>query len=89
MFRLLGEAICSASTALIGSCKKAAALKAATTERGAAAEHLARLKAPTGLDLGAITADEIAISMLAEIVAAHPGKDARSARRRRADRRLD
>ena len=46
---------------------------------GHAAERLARLKAPTGLALGAITPDEIAISMLAEIVGAHPGKDARSA----------
>ena len=46
---------------------------------GHAAVRLGRLKAPTGLDLGAITPDEIAISMLAEIVAAHPGKDARSA----------
>jgi hypothetical protein len=33
--------------------------------------------APAGLDLGAITPDEIAISILAEIVAVRRGKDAR------------
>ena len=56
--------------AFVGSRKKAEALKAALAKRGVAAEQLARLKAPAGLDLGAITPDEIAISILAEIVAA-------------------
>jgi xanthine dehydrogenase accessory factor len=57
--------------AFVGSRKKAEVLKAALTERGVAAERLAQLKAPAGLDLGAITPEEIAISVLAEIVAAH------------------
>jgi xanthine dehydrogenase accessory factor len=65
--------------AFVGSRKKAAALKAALAERGVAAERLARLKAPAGLDLGAITPDEIAISILAEIVAVRRGKRAREA----------
>ncbi len=65
--------------AFVGSGKKAEALKAALAERGVAAERLARLKAPAGLDLGAITPDEIAISILAEIVAVRRGKDARGA----------
>jgi xanthine dehydrogenase accessory factor len=39
------------------------------SQRGVSAERLAKLKAPAGLDLGAITPDEIAISILAEIVA--------------------
>ena len=56
--------------AFVGSRKKAAALKAALAQRGIAAEQLAKLKAPAGLDLGAITPDEIAVSILAEIVAA-------------------
>jgi xanthine dehydrogenase accessory factor len=56
--------------AFVGSRKKAQALKAKLAESGIAAERLARLKAPAGLDLGAITPDEIAISILAEIVAA-------------------
>jgi len=65
--------------AFVGSRKKAAALKAALAERGVAAERLARLKAPAGLDLGAITPDEIAISILAEIVAVRRGKRQRGA----------
>jgi xanthine dehydrogenase accessory factor len=48
--------------------------KAALAERGVAVERLARLKAPAGLDLGAITPEEIAISVLAEIVAVRRGK---------------
>jgi xanthine dehydrogenase accessory factor len=63
--------------AFVGSRKKAEALKAALAERGVAAERLAKLKAPAGLDLGAITPDEIAISILAEIVAVRRGKTAR------------
>ena len=59
--------------AFVGSRKKAAALKAKLAGSGIAPERLARLKAPAGLDLGAITPDEIAVSILAEIVAARRG----------------
>ena len=62
--------------AFVGSRKKAEALRATLRERGVALERLAKLKAPAGLDLGAITPDEIAISILAEIVGARR-KDAR------------
>ena len=55
--------------AFVGSRKKAETLKALLAERGVTSERLARLKAPAGLDLGAITPDEIALSILAEIVA--------------------
>jgi xanthine dehydrogenase accessory factor len=65
--------------AFVGSRKKAQSLKAALAERGVTSERLAKLKAPAGLDLGAITPDEIAISILAEIVAVRRGKDARGA----------
>jgi len=46
---------------------------------GVGAERLAKLKAPAGLDLGAITPDEIAVSVVAEIVAVRRSKDSRSA----------
>jgi len=65
--------------AFVGSRRKAEVLKAKLAERGIAPERLARLKAPAGLDLGAITPDEIAISILAEIVALRRGKTARGA----------
>jgi xanthine dehydrogenase accessory factor len=63
--------------AFVGSRKKAEVLKAALLQRGVAPARLERLKAPAGLDLGAITPDEIAISILAEIVAARRGKQSR------------
>jgi len=65
--------------AFVGSRKKAAALKAALAARGIAPARLDRLKAPAGLDLGAITPDEIALSILAEIVAVRRGAHARGA----------
>ncbi|HMK78335.1 MAG TPA: XdhC/CoxI family protein [Xanthobacteraceae bacterium] len=53
--------------AFVGSRKKAEALKAKLADT-VAPQRLAALKAPAGLDLGAITPDEIALSILAEIV---------------------
>jgi xanthine dehydrogenase accessory factor len=63
--------------AFVGSRRKAEVLKAKLAQAGVAADRLAKLKAPAGLDLGAITPDEIAVSILAEIVAARRGKHAR------------
>ena len=65
--------------AFVGSRRKAEVLKAALAERGVAPERLAKLKAPAGLDLGAITPDEIAVSILAEIIATRRGKTSRGA----------
>jgi len=65
--------------AFVGSRRKAEVLKTTLLERGVTPERLARLKAPAGLDLGAITPDEIAISILAEIVATRRAKDWRGA----------
>ena len=63
--------------AFVGSRRKAEVLKAALEKQGVTPERLAKLKAPAGLDLGAITPDEIAISILAEIVAARRSKNSR------------
>jgi xanthine dehydrogenase accessory factor len=52
----------------VGSRKKAVALTAALREKGADEARLAALKAPAGLDIGAITPEEIALSILAELV---------------------
>jgi xanthine dehydrogenase accessory factor len=43
-------------------------------ETGLAEERLAALRAPAGLDLGAETAEEIAISILAELVQVRRGR---------------
>jgi xanthine dehydrogenase accessory factor len=53
--------------AFVGSRRKMAALRAKLTGAGVAATALDRVKAPAGLDLGAITPEEIAMSILAEI----------------------
>jgi xanthine dehydrogenase accessory factor len=53
---------------LIASRKRAAVVIETLKRRGVAPERLDRLKAPAGLDLGAITPEEIAVSILAEIV---------------------
>ena len=54
--------------AFIGSRKKAADLKEQLKGRGVAAERLAALRSPAGLDIGGVTPEEIALSVLAEIV---------------------
>jgi xanthine dehydrogenase accessory factor len=64
--------------AFVGSRKKAEALKSSLAARGISEERLAKLKAPAGLDLGAITPEEIAISILAEIVAVQRRKNGRT-----------
>jgi xanthine dehydrogenase accessory factor len=65
--------------AFVGSRRKAAALKTLLLAKGAKVEHLEKLKAPAGLDVGAITPDEIAVSIVAEIVAMRRGKHSRDA----------
>jgi xanthine dehydrogenase accessory factor len=53
--------------AFVGSRRKMAALRDKLIGEGFAASALDRIKAPAGLDLGAITPEEIAMSILAEI----------------------
>jgi xanthine dehydrogenase accessory factor len=57
----------AAYVAFVGSRRKMAALRAKLIAGGVAAVALDRVKAPAGLDLGAITPEEIAMSILAEI----------------------
>jgi xanthine dehydrogenase accessory factor len=45
---------------------------------GMPVECLARVHAPIGLDIGAITPAEIAVSILAELIAIRHGKDVSS-----------
>ncbi|MBV9559809.1 MAG: XdhC family protein [Bradyrhizobium sp.] len=53
--------------AFVGSRRKMASLREKLVAEGADATALDRVKAPAGLDLGAITPEEIAMSILAEI----------------------
>jgi len=55
--------------AFVGSRRKAETLRRALAESGVSAAALAGIKAPAGLDIGALTSDEIALSILAEMVA--------------------
>ena len=57
--------------AFVGSFKKAASLKDKLREDGVSDQQLETLKAPAGLDLKAITPEEIALSILSEIVLRH------------------
>ena len=58
----------AAYVAFIGSRRKAEKLKADLLAEGMAVEKLDALHSPAGLDIGAVTPDEIALSILAEIV---------------------
>ena len=60
-------AIDAAYHAFVGSRRKMTALREKLVANGVSSEALDRVKAPAGLDLGAITPEEIAMSILAEI----------------------
>ena len=59
---------------LIGSRAKVARIYEALTEAQMPAELLTRVHAPIGLDIGAVTPQEIAVSILAELIAVKHGK---------------
>jgi len=65
----LGAALATEAAyhAFVGSRRKWAALREKFLAQGVEASALDRIKAPAGLDLGAITPEEIAMSILAEI----------------------
>ena len=60
---------------LIGSRAKIARIFDALEAEGMPAECLRRVHAPIGLDIGAITPAEIAVAILAELIAIRHGKD--------------
>jgi xanthine dehydrogenase accessory factor len=59
---------------LIGSRAKVKRIFDALREEGASADVLRRVHAPIGLDIGAITPQEIAVSILAELIGVKHGK---------------
>ena len=59
---------------LIGSKAKVARLHEALQEAGVAVANPERLHAPVGLDIGAVTPQEIAVSILSELIAVKYGK---------------
>jgi xanthine dehydrogenase accessory factor len=55
--------------ALVASARRAAVVLAALRKRGIAEAELGRVRSPAGLDLGPSTQEEIAVAVLAELVA--------------------
>jgi len=63
---------------LIGSKAKVKRIFDALLEEGLPAERLANIHAPIGLDIGAITPQEIGVSIVAELIAVKHGKTAKA-----------
>jgi xanthine dehydrogenase accessory factor len=56
---------------LVASRRRAGVILESLERRGLPPERRSRLKAPAGLDIGAVTPEEIAVSILAEIIQHH------------------
>jgi len=61
---------------LLASPRRGAAVKATLAAEGVTAERLDRISVPVGLDIGARTPGDVAISIVAQIVAASPHRGA-------------
>jgi len=59
---------CARYVAFGGSRRKATALRSALAAKGVARERLEAVHCPAGLDIGAVTPEEIALSILAQVV---------------------
>ncbi len=72
----LAEAIGSGAeyVGLVASTRRAGVVRAALRDRGIADERLATVRSPAGLDLGPCTQEEIAVAILAELVAWSHGR---------------
>jgi xanthine dehydrogenase accessory factor len=68
---------------MLGSRRRGEAILKLLREEGVAEDALARIHVPIGLDLGARSAPEIALAILAEIVATRYGATGRSLAERR------
>ncbi|MCB2226016.1 MAG: XdhC family protein [Desulfarculaceae bacterium] len=75
---VLGQALRhkAAYVGMIGSRRKREMIYRALAEEGVSSETLAWVHSPIGLDIGAETPEEIAISIIAELVAVRAGKSA-------------
>jgi xanthine dehydrogenase accessory factor len=62
---------------MLGSRRRGKAILDLLREAGVTEEQLARLRVPIGLDLGARSAPEIALAILAEIIATRYGGSGR------------
>jgi xanthine dehydrogenase accessory factor len=65
---------------LLASRPKAVHVLCALEERGVAAEELAQVHTPLGVEIGAVTPEEIAVSVLAEMIAVRRGVDPQGVR---------
>ncbi len=74
-FLLLGQALGHplGYLGMIGSRRRVATVTNLLRERGAREEHLARVHAPIGFDIGAVTPAEIAVSIMAQLVQVRRG----------------
>ena len=61
---------------MLGSRKRGAAVRALLGDEGFSPEELSRIRTPIGLDLGGRSSPEVALSILAEVVAMRNGKRA-------------
>ncbi len=68
---------------LLGSRRKVSLIFKALREAGVGEEQLARVYAPVGLDLGAETPEEIAVSIMAEMIMVRQGSKGQSLSARR------
>lgn len=69
---LLRAAATSSFVGLLASRRRAAAIKGALAQQDVSAAHLSTIRNPVGLDIGARSAPEVAVSIIAEIIAQAP-----------------
>lgn len=73
---VLGEDRAPASVGVVASKRKAKVILARLAQEGFSRERLGEVRSPIGLDIGAETPQEIAISILGEVLALRSGREA-------------